>query len=30
MELGDLPFPFIVKEQTQEMFRSTGHKQATH
>lgn len=30
MELGDLPFPFIVKEQTQGTFMSTGHKQATH
>lgn len=30
VELGDLPFPFIVKEQTRDTCTSTGHKQATH
>lgn len=30
VEEGDLPCPFIVKEQTQDTFMSTGHKQATH
>lgn len=30
MELGDLPFPFIVKEQTQETFRSVNRAQTSY